>query len=84
MRSAQYICAREMSSKDPSEGLQGSHNSDNTTMPEFICVAVSLAMPANLIRRDYWISLYGTMTILPDDVIVMTRYSGIGKIDGDT
>ena len=44
-------------------------------------LSVSLAMPTNLIRIDYCISLYGTMTVLPDDVIVMTR--GNGRIDGD-
>ena len=45
-------------------------------------LSVSLAMPTYLIRIDYCISLYGTMTVLPDDVIVMTR--GNGRIDGDT
>ena len=41
-----------------------------------------LATPTNLITRDYCISLYETMAILPDDVIVMARYNG--RIDGDT
>ena len=45
-------------------------------------LSVSLAMPINLIRRGYWISLHGTMAILPDNVTVMTRYNG--RIDGDT
>ena len=44
-------------------------------------LSVSLIMPTDLIRRDYCISLYGTMTTLPDDVIVMTRHNG--RIDGD-
>ena len=34
-------------------------------------LSVSQATPTNLIRRDYCISLYGTMTILPDDVIAL-------------
>ena len=45
-------------------------------------LSVSLAMPINLVRRGYWISLHGTMAILPDNVTVMTRYNG--RIDGDT
>ena len=45
-------------------------------------LSVSLATPTYLIRRDYCISLYGTMAILPDDVIVMTRVNG--RFDGDT
>ena len=45
-------------------------------------LSVSPATPTNLIRRDYCISLYGTMIVLPDDVIVMTRYNT--KIDGST
>ena len=38
-------------------------------------LSVWLATPKNLIRRDYRISLYGIMTILPDDVIVMIRHN---------
>ena len=45
-------------------------------------LSVFLATPTNLITRDYCISLYETMAILPDDVIVMARYNG--RIDGDT
>ena len=45
-------------------------------------LSVSLAMPTDLIRRDYCISLYATMTILPDDVIMMARHNG--RIDSDT
>ena len=43
---------------------------------------VSLTMPTNLIRRDYCTSLYGTMTIPPDDVIEMTGKNG--RIDDET
>ena len=43
---------------------------------------VSLTMPTNLIRRDYCTSLYGTMTIPPDDVIVMAGKNG--RIDDET
>ena len=45
-------------------------------------LSASLAMPTNLKRRDYCISLYGTMTILSDDIIVMTGHNG--RIDGST
>ena len=44
-------------------------------------VSVSLAMPTNLIRRDYCVSVYGTMEVLPDDVTLMTRH---GRVYGDT
>ena len=43
---------------------------------------VLLTVPTDRIRRDYCISLYATMTILPADVILMTRHNG--RIDGDT
>ena len=43
---------------------------------------MSLATPTDLKRRDYCISFYVTMAILPDDVIVMTGHNG--RIDGDT
>ena len=45
-------------------------------------VSVSLAMPTNLIRRDYCVSVYGTMAVLPDDVTLMTRHDG--RVYGDT
>ena len=44
-------------------------------------VSVSQAMPTNLIRRDYCVSIYGTMAVLPDDVTLMTRH---GRVYGDT
>ena len=40
-------------------------------------LSVSLAMPTNLISRDHCIFLYGTITILPDDIILMTRHNGV-------
>ena len=43
-------------------------------------LSVSLAKPTNLIK-NYCISVYGNMTILPDDVIMMTRHTG--RIDGN-
>ena len=60
----------------------------NTNSGNTICCcscqnfSVSLVTPKNLIRWDYCISFYGTMTILPDNVIVMKRH--YGKIDGGT
>ena len=58
-------------------------------MSEFTCVSSnayksdkeSIIIVVNN-KYYYCISLCGTMTVLPDDVIVMTR--GNGRIDGDT
>ena len=44
-------------------------------------LSVSLATPTNLKKDRLLYLLYVTMTILPNDVIVMTRDNG--RIDGD-
>ena len=46
---------------------------------EFICIS-SNSYKSEM--RDYYISLHGTMAILPNYVIVMTRHNG--RIDGAT
>ena len=54
----------------------------NTTCCSCVRGYLCLAMPANLKKERLLYFVLVTMTVLPDDVILMARHNG--RIDGDT